>query len=307
MPLTYDQVTAITRRKFIPKLYDNIFNSNPLFQRIKKKGNYEKLDGGEKIVVPLGYATTTASGWYTGMDTLSVTDNEDMTAAEYLWKQMYASIVISARDELRNRGDSQILNFVKSKTMMAEKTMADSMGTALFNAGTTSNQIAGLRAIINTSSTVGGISQTDYSWWAGQLDSSTTTLTIAAMQTSDNLATVDSESPTVIVTTRARYDSYYNLLQPQQRFVDESSAKGGFMSLMFNGKPVLADSHSTASNMFFINENHIKLYVHKDQDFILSDFIKPSNQNGKIAQVLWMGALGSSNNRLHARMSAITA
>jgi hypothetical protein len=53
MALTYDQVTAITQKKFIPKMYDNIFDSNPLLQRAKKKGWYDKLDGGERIVVPL--------------------------------------------------------------------------------------------------------------------------------------------------------------------------------------------------------------------------------------------------------------
>ncbi len=47
MALTYDQVNAITAKKFIPKLYDNIFDSNPLLQRAKKT-SYQKVDGGER-------------------------------------------------------------------------------------------------------------------------------------------------------------------------------------------------------------------------------------------------------------------
>jgi galactose mutarotase-like enzyme len=42
MALTYDQISAITLKYYVPKMYDNIFNSNPLLQRHKKK-SYEKV------------------------------------------------------------------------------------------------------------------------------------------------------------------------------------------------------------------------------------------------------------------------
>lgn len=49
MALTYDQINAITQKKFMPKLYDNIFDSNPLLMRMKKGDGYKKIDGGERI------------------------------------------------------------------------------------------------------------------------------------------------------------------------------------------------------------------------------------------------------------------
>jgi hypothetical protein len=70
MPLTWDQVSGITEKVFVKKLADNIFDSNPLLKRLKQK-SYEKLSGGTSVMVPLNYATTTASGWYTGADTLN--------------------------------------------------------------------------------------------------------------------------------------------------------------------------------------------------------------------------------------------
>lgn len=306
MALTYDQITAITRKKFIPKLYDNIFDSNPYLQRIKKK-SYVKKDGGERIMVPLLYATTSASGWYADGDTLSTTDNEQMTAAEYLWKMLYANVTIPRLSELKNSGDSQVISLVKSKTQAAEKTMADTMGTGLYNAGSTVNAIGGLRHLLSTSNTVGGISQSSYSWWQAQVDSTTTTLSLSVMQTQDNACTIGSESPTVIFTTRSLYNSYYALLQPQQRFVDSETAKGGFTSIMFNGKPVIPDSHCPSSHMFHINEDHMKLCVHKDEDFRTEPFMKPINQNVKVMKIYWAGNLTSSNNRLHSILSALTA
>lgn len=305
MPLTYDQVSAITEKKFIPKLYDNVFDSNPLMKRAKEKF-YEKLDGGERILVPLNYAQTTASDWYSGADTLSTTDNQNITAAEYTWKQLYANISINRIEELKNSGDAQILSLVKNKVKIAEKTMVDKLGTGLYSDGTDPKSIIGLRDIVDTASTVGGISQTDYSFWRGQVDSTTTTLSIAAMQASWNSAAIDADQPTVIVTTRTLFNSFYNLLQPQQRFVDSEMAKAGFTSLMFNGAPVLSDSHCPSGDMYLLNENYLHLFVHKDEDMRFEPFMKPINQNVKVAKVYWTGAFGSSNNRLHAVLTALT-
>lgn len=306
MALTWDQISGITEKKFIKKLADNIFDSNPGIRRLKQK-SYEKLDGGTSIMVPLNYAQTTASGWYNGADSLSTADNENISAAEYQWRQLYANITVTRRDELLNSGDAQKINLVKSKVQIAEKTMMDLMGTAMYNDGTLANAMVGLRSIVNTTATVGGISQSTNSWWAGQVDSSTTTFSIAAVQTLFNAATVDNDQPTVIMATRANYNRYYGQLQPQQRFMDSDTAKGGFSSLMFNGVPFIADSHCPANHIFILNENYLYLFAHKDEDMRFEPFVKPINQNVKVGKVYWMGAIGSSNNRLQAKLSAVAA
>lgn len=306
MALTWDQISAITEKKFVKKLHDNVFDSNPLLKRAKEKFT-EKLDGGTSIMVPLNYAQTSSSGWYAGSDVLSTSDNEQITAAEYAWKQIYANITITRKDELMNSGDAAKVNLVKSKTQIAEKTISDSLGTGLYNAGSTANAIIGLQSIVSQSATVGGISQTTYSWWQAQLNSSDTTLSISVLQTLFNSCSVDNDQPTVIMATRANYNRYYGLLQPQQRFMDSDTAKGGFSSLMFNGVPMISDSHCPANNVIMLNEKYLHLYVHKDEDMRFDSFIKPTNQNLRTAKVYWMGALGSSNNRLHGRASALAA
>lgn len=306
MALTYDQISGITQKKFIPKLYDNIFNSNPIVQRLKKK-SYEKLDGGTSILVPLNYAQVTASGWYQGADTLSTTDNDIITSAEYSWKQIFANITILRSDELKNSGDSQILSLVKNKTKIAEKTIIDSFGTGVFSNATDPKSIVGLRQIVATGNTVGGISQSANSWWQGTVDSTTTTMTMSALQTQFNLCTIGSDTPTVAATTRALYNSYYALLQPQQRFTDAETAKGGFQNVMFNGIPVVADSHCPSSNFYLLNENYLHMFAHKDEDMRFEPFTKPINQNLKVAKIYWMGAFGTSNARLQGVLSALTA
>ena len=303
---SYDQVSAITERKFIPKLVDNIFDSNVLLKRFKEK-NYEAQDGGTQIVQPLGYATNAASGWYSGSDTLDTTDNDQISAAVFDWKFIHATISIKGPDEIKNSGLPAILKLAAQKTKMAEKTLMDSLGTGLYNSGSDTKAIAGFRQLFSTSNTVGGISTSTNSWWRAQIDSSNTTLTIPVLQTQFTNCTIDSDRPTIVVSTRANYDRYYNQLQPQQRFMDSETAKGGFTSLMFNGVPWVPDSKCPTSHVLFLNENYLSLVYHPKRNFFFEPFAKPVNQDAKVAHVYWAGCFTTSNNRLHAMFTALAA
>jgi len=307
MALTIDQLNATTDKFFIKKLRDNIFDSNPLLRRIMDGGSYKSVDGGTQILETLNYAMTTSSGWYQGSDTLATADNDNITAAAFDWCSAYANMAITDEDELKNKGDSAQLSLLKSKMQIAEKTLKDIIGTGLFSDGSTAKQIVGLRDIVATDQTVGGIAQSTNSWWRGQVDSTTTTTTISAMNAVFQNCSVDDEKPNFLVGTRSVYNYYYALLQPQQRFQDEQTAKGGFQNLMFNGAPLVHDSHVPSSHLFFLNMNHIFLYYHPDRNFSNEPWQKPINQQVKVARVLWMGAMGSSNCRLQGKMSALAA
>ncbi len=305
MALSYDQLTAITEKKFLPKLVDNIFNSNALLMKLKAKEALQS--GGDKIVAPLGYAETSAAGWYQGSETISTSDNEVITAAEYDWKQLYANISITRRDELRNSGDAAIINFVKSKVMIAEKTIRNKLSTGLYNDGTDAKQIQGLKLALSASNTLGGIDQSAYSWWQANVDGSTSTLTIAAMQGMYGDCGEGTEYPDLIVSDQDNFDRYYALLQPSQRFAAEDMARGGFKSLQFNGIPCVVDAACAAGDMYFLNTDYITLSPHKDENFRLEPFIKPVNQNVKLAKIFWMGALCHTNSRRQGLLDAITA
>ena len=115
------------------------------------------------------------------------------------------------------------------------------------------------------------------------------------------------EYPKLVICDQDMFDRYYNLLTPQQRFSDNDMASGGFKSLQFNGIPVVVDSNVAAGDMYFLNLDYITLMPHKDENFRLEPFIKPVNQNVKLAKIYWMGAVGFSNNRRQGLLDAITA
>lgn len=287
-------------------MYDDIIDSNPLVKKLMMSGSYKSIDGGTTIDVPLNYALAT-NGWFQGSDTLSTADVENITAASFTWKSLYAAITLSDEDELKNSGTTAALNLLKAKTEIAKRTMKDSLGTGVFSDGSDSKSIVGLESMIATGNTIGGLSQSTNAWWQSQIDSSTTTLSISAMNAIDQSCSVDNERPNLAVSTRTLYNSYYSLLQPAQRFMDAETAKAGFTSLMFNGYPLLSDSHCTTNYMYFLNLNHLFLFYHPKRNFSMEEWQKPINQQVRTNRVLWMGAMGSSNLRLQGALTAVTA
>jgi HK97 family phage major capsid protein len=293
------EVGAITQKYFVPKLIDNIFASNPLLQRAKRKW-METLDGGATVELPIAYATTTAAGWYSGNDPLDTTANDQIDNATFNWAQAYANITITRADELKNSGRSQIINLVKAKVQLAEKTLADNLGTALLRGTAANKQIIGLDTAVSATTTYAGINRTTYSWWAAQADASTI-LSVPLMRGLIGACTVGSDRPTVAVTKQAYWDDLYNLVQPQQRFVDEETANAGFTNILWEGMPVIVDSHVTSSctnDLTLLNEDYCHLFVHKDENFRFEPFVKPVNQNVSSAKIYWMGVLAVDNPRM---------
>ena len=305
MALT-SEISSLTHKYLIPKLVDNIFASNAAFQRAKKKGWYETIDGGEKVTQPLAYATTSAAGRYTGSATLDTDDTQQITEAEWNWKQYYASINIVRLDEIKNSGKAAIINRVKAKVQLAEKTLKDLLGTDIFGDGTTTNSFEGFKLMCAATGTHGSLAKATYSWWQANVDSTTTALTPVALNALFGDCTVDADRPTVVFLTKDEFDDLWAAIQPQQRFADEETLKAGFKNLIFNGVPVIVDSHVDSGYLYTINENYIQLIAHKDENFRFTGFRQPTNQNVKVAQILWAGAMTGSNNRMQGMMTSLT-
>lgn len=305
MALT-SEISSLTQKYLVPKLVDNIFDSNILFQRAKKKGWYETIDGGTSISLPLAYAVTANAQRYSGSETLDISDTPQITEASFDWKEYAASIPITRIDELKNSGKNAIVNHIKAKVQLAEKSLKNLLGTDIFNAGTTAKALIGLRLVTAITGTYGNIAKGSYSWWQGKLDSTTTGLTAAALQALIGDTTVDSDKPTVIVTTQDVFDDLWATFQPQQRFADEDTFKAGFTNLLFNGIPVVVDSHCPSGYLFALNENYLHLYAHKDENFRFAPFRQPTNQNAKVAQIFWTGAMACDNCRMQGVMTSLT-
>ena len=55
-----------------------------------------------------------------------------------------------------------------------------------------------------------------------------------------------------------------------------------------------------------INSEALSFVTDTETDFITTDFVRPENQDAKVAQVMWMGAVTSNNRRKLGRLSSIS-
>ncbi len=305
-PIGVNDVTSISRRLIMPKIYDNVYKSNAAFFRLNAMDKIEE-QGGFQIEVPVLYADILAGGPYSGFDVLDVSPNDTIFNLAFPWSQYYVPVSIDGLSLARADGPDPVANLVKTKLAQADLSLRNRLGSGLWSVGTNANDMVGLPLIVDNGTleaSYGGVSRTTYPFLKAQIDSSTTTLTFAAMQSLFGSCTFGGRSPSIGFSTQAQYNVYWGLLAGQsggQYFpvqpggTNEQLAQAGFSNLLFNGVPILVDSHVptvTANGKFyFLNEDFITLIVHSRVNMYLEDFQTPINQDAMTAKILWYGQI----------------
>lgn len=304
---------STTLKKHRKSLVDNIHKSNAVFFALKSNGAIKEEDGGERIVQPLMYGKNDTARSYSGYETLDVTPQEGIDSAEYNWKQYSASIAISGEEERKNGGSSKIIDILDARVKQARMSLTEELSTGLFSDGTGngSKDLTGLDAMVSASGTYGGINSATYTWWQAYVDSTSEALSLADMRTAFNSASLGGkDTPDLIVTTQTLFEKYESLLTTNYQTMSAGTKKlgdAGFQALEFKGQPLVWDELCTSTNMYFLNTNHMKLVVHKDANFETTDFVKPENQDARVAQILFMGNLTCDRRKSFALLSGKTA
>ena len=127
----FDTLLSTTLDNYRETLTDNVFNSRPVLFHLMEKNRLRMLSGGNKIVEPLIYDEGQA-GSYGEWEQLSITPQDGITAAEFDWKSLYATIAISGLEEAKNSGEEQVISLLEAKTMQAEQTLKNKISTMLF-------------------------------------------------------------------------------------------------------------------------------------------------------------------------------
>lgn len=299
----FDAVLSTTLKNYVPKLEDNIFTARPLFFFLKSNNQVRLISGGQKIVLPLIYATNSTFGSYATTDTISTTAQTGISAAEYPWAQVAATVTINGLEESQNSGEAEIIDLLEGKIMQTEESIGEGLNTMFYGDGTgnSNKDMLGLKAIVGDATTtptsVGGIDAATQAYWRSYVNATVTALTIGQMTTAYNTTAVGADQPNFIVTTQTLFEKYESLLQPQLRFSDNKTADGGFQNLVFKGAPVTYDVSCTAGYMYFLNSRYVRLVGHKDKWFTPTPFVRPINQDAKFAQILCYGNLCVSNRK----------
>lgn len=300
------QLLVSTHEKRAKKeVADAIFNKIPTFEYLNSKGKV-MLDGGATIVTPLEVAQNSTAKFYDGYDVLDVTAQDNHTAASYKWKQAYASVSISGREaNIQNRGEAALMNLLEMKQKNAEKSLRNVINQKLHGASNTAKEITSLATLIDATSTIGDINSTSNSYWqasvtAGGVFASTG---IAVWRTKYNLLRNRQGNPDMILTTQTVHEAYEATMAPQIRYTSLDSGDTKFRDLEFAGSKVRFDDQCASGVSYFLDSDVIHLYLSSNVNFIYNDFVRPPDQDAKVAQFLVGLELGTSNRRLLGKIT----
>jgi len=310
----FDALLATTLANYDNKLTDNIFSARPFQYWLMQAGRIKPKSGGVKIVEQLIYGMNTTAGSYSGYDTISLTAQDGITAAEYPWKQYAASIAINGLEEAQNSGEAELIDLLESKIMQTEETLKekfDQMFLTSDGTGNSGKDWLGLVAIVgdhtDAITTVGNIDATSFTWWRSYKEATAGSLTLAQLSTAFNSVSVGNDQPDLALTTQTLYERYEGLLQPNQRFTDPKTAQAGFQNLLYKGSVTMWDVYTTAGVWYFLNSKYLKLVKHSDKWMERTPFVRPENMDARYALLLSYGNLVCSNRKRQGKLTAKTA
>ena len=313
---TFTELVSTTFRKHRKEIKDNLSNRNALLKYINKRGNTVKEDGGLTIATPLDYAANSTYQRYSDWDVLNISQSDVISAAEYQWRQIAINVVASGRELRINSGDSRIINLAKGRIKNAIRTFNNNFSSDMYSAGTLTNQVNGLQAIIadTNTNTVGGIDANIWSFWQNNVYSFTTASVTAGPTTMESSMLAlwlpidrgPDDQPDLIVMDNTYYGYFEGSQVSLKRYSDQTKADGGFVTLKYKNADVLFDGNSgiPSSHAYFINTNYLQLVVHQDADLEIMEDMRPVNQDGSVTPILWMGNLTCSNRKLQGVMKA---
>lgn len=305
----FDALLSTTIANYRDQLTDNVFTARPLTYHLMSNGRIRMLNGGTKIVEPLIYGQNSTVKSYSGYDTISLTPQDGISAAEYEWKQYAASIAISGIEEAKNNGEQEVINLLEAKIMQAEESLREGFNQMFFANGTGNGgkDWNGLGNLVESGNTVGGIDSATELWWKSYEENTATTLTLAQMATAYNSVSVGNDHPDMLLTTQTLFEKYESLLQPQLRYTDTKTADAGFQNLLFKAAPVTYDVHAPVGTMFFINSKYLTLVGHSGKWFENTPFVRPENMDARYALIMCYGNLTIRNRAKQGKLTAKTA
>lgn len=304
-------LTTTMENRDIKEVQDAVFNQLVLLDWLQKKDKVAR-SGGASIIVPIRQTANNTAGFYNGYEPINTQPQENETAGQYTWKQAAASVSISGRESrVQNNGKHAVIDLVRQKIKDAEDSLRSSINTALFASSPGTNDIGSLVTSIDATSEIGQINSTTYSFWQS---TSTASGSFAGQGLSDMRtlwSTLEQRMPAsptdLILTTSTIYNYYEGALQAQQRFTGTDVFNGSAEKLKFRSSPIVYDAACNAGVMYFLNSDVMELDIHSGTDFIMTEFVKPSNQDARVAQFLVALELVIKNRRKLGKLTGITA
>jgi len=317
----FTELVTTTYRNHKKDVADNVSNHNALFRRLTEKGRVRLEDGGLSIVCPVDYAENATYTRYSGYDPLDIGASDVLSAAEFPWRQVAVNVTASGLEIRSNAGENRIVNLVKSRIKNAQRTKANGLSNDFYSAGSLSNQMNGLQALVADAGTgtVGGINSTTFSFWQNTVQSAAAPLQGGGAIT-PSATTIESlmlplylrntrgaDHPDLIVASENYFTFYETSQTSLKRYAPEDTGKGGMISMKYKQADVFHDSSSSGistSHMYFLNTDFFEVVGHQDAWMEIMPELKSVNQDAIVIPILTQANLVVSNRKLQGVLKA---
>ena len=321
-------IIATTIQSRSGELADNVTNNNPLLLKLKSKGNVRPFSGGNVILEEIMYndSSTNNTNSYSGFETLNISPNSPISAAQFSIAQYASAVTISGLEMLQNSGKEAIIDLLEGRIKVAEAQLSNRINLDLYGNGTGNGgkNLTGLAAAVAdapSSGTYGGINRATWSFWQNQAFSGVTNggaaVSAANIQSYMTQLAIKlvrgTDKADLIVADNNYYNLYVNSLQAIQRVTDPEMAGSGFASLKFYGGGTSADvvlgggigAQEPANHMYFLNTDYIFFRPHKDRNFVPIGGERQSvNQDAIVKLIGWAGNLTTSGAQFNGVLTA---
>lgn len=300
-----NDILSSTARARSKKALDNLFQTVPLLDHIKKAGGVEIINGGQRITRAAILAEhSNITQLSTGYEAVSSSVADVLRSPEFEFCDFVAPIVITKKEELSNRGENAVISIADSRMksvlgmLKREWELQTIRGTS-----TTLTELQSLNGV-NTATgwleegafgtgqanTVGGLSKTTYasSNWnnqsfdvsnGGVSDFSNNGLNGMAELMLQTQIYAPEGSVDLILASPTSYRLYKNTLQANERYMPkETVLDAGRLALAYNGALMYVENNlghavgADTPSMYFLNTKSMKVVFDSEANFEMTDF-----------------------------------
>ena len=325
---TVSDIIATTIQSRSGKLADNVTNNNAVLDRLRKRGNVRPFSGGNVILEEIMYNDTNTNNTnsYSGYETLNISPNSPISAAQFSIAQYASAVTISGLEMLQNSSKEAIIDLLEGRVQVAEAQLMNRIQGDIYLNGTGNGgkNLTGLAAAVADSpatGTYGGINRATWSFWRNQSFSGVTdggaAVSAANIQSYMTQLAIKlvrgNDKADLIVADNNYYSLYVNSLQAIQRVTSAEEGAAGFASLKFYGGGTSADvvlgggigNQEPSNHMYFLNTNYIFFRPHADRNFTPIGGERQSvNQDAVVKLIGWAGNLTSSGPQFSGVLTA---
>ena len=313
------ELSAVTRRNFMPRVYVQLWKAAPLMAALLSSAQVA-TGGLSPITAPLQGAPMVSGQWvdYSGsFNQPGVMPG--LQNAEFNLKAYVTPIPFLGFEGLVQL-DFSVVPLIEARMNDATNVTIDTFATTLMTNVANTTQMIGLPAAVDDgtfAASYGGVSRTTNQWWKSTYvhnGGATTPTRNLMLQYIAQVTKTTGEKPHIGIMGFGTWTLLAQDFTPQERYnAGQGSSDTGnkyealFEALSIAGVPFYADPYMPEGVLYLINTDYLALYLHERAAFSFTGFesTMPANQFGYIAAILSLLELVDVKCKCHGKFDGL--